>query len=285
MNRKTTWLLGKIGRRGALAALPLCVLGAIGCEDNATPANIAPTSSALAPAKPAAMGAQKFAIDKASSKVDFMMEAPQEKIRGRVHGSGEGDLQINLDDITKTTGLITVDISGIEVYQAKAGDDGKFGEETKSDVQNKHVRTWLEISPDAPDDVRAKNSKVQFAIRSVETTSEKNITKLTGAERKVTFTAKGDFLLHQHEGKNKSAELTATFKFEGDKPVSVAIKSVKPFAVDLAEYEVKPRDAFGKFALKSLETLAPKVAKEAQVSIDLSAKRDAAGGTEPAKAP
>jgi hypothetical protein len=283
MNRKTT-LLGKIGQRGALSALALCALGAVGCEDKPTSENIAPTSSALTQAKPAAMGAQKFAVDKASSKVDFMMEAPQEKIRGRVHGASEGDFQINLDDITKTTGLITVDISGLELYQSKADDSGKFGEESKSDLQNKHVRTWLEISPDAPDDVRAKNSKVQFSIKSIETTGEKNVTKLTGAARKVTFTAKGDFLLHQHKG-DKAAELEATFKFEGDKPVSVAIKSVKPFAVNLAEYEVKPRDAFGKFALKSLETLAPKVAKEAQVSIDISAKLDAAGGTQPAKAP
>lgn len=284
MNRKTTWLLGKIGGRCALSALALCAVGAVGCEDKPTSENIAPTSTALTQAKPAAMGAQKFAVDKASSKVDFMMEAPQEKIRGRVHGASEGDFQINLEDITKTTGLITVDISGLELYQSKADDSGKFGEESKSDLQNKHVRTWLEISPDAPDDVRAKNSKVQFSIKSIETTGEKNVTKLTGAERKVTFTAKGDFLLHQHKA-DKSAELEATFKFEGDKPVSVAIKSVKPFAVNLAEYEVKPRDAFGKFALKSLETLAPKVAKEAQVSIDLSAKLDAAGGTQPAKTP
>jgi hypothetical protein len=284
MKRKTTGLLGKIGRCCSFPAMALCALGVAGCEDNATPTNIAPTSSALAQAKPAAMGAQKFTIDKASSKVDFMMEAPQEKIRGRAYGSSEGELQVNLDDITKTTGLITVDISGLELYQTKADDSGKFGEESKNELQNKHVRTWLEISPDAPEDARAKNSKVQFSIKSIETTGEKSISKLTGAERKVTFTAKGDFLLHQHKG-DKAAELEATFKFDGDKPVSVAVKSVKPFSVNLAEYEVKPRDAFGKFALKSLEALAPKVAKEAQVSVDFTAKLDSAGGAQPAKAP
>lgn len=284
MNRKTTWLLGNIGRRGALSAAALAVLGGAGCDDKSTSANVAPTSSAITAAKPAAVGAQKFAIDKTSSKVDFVMEAPQEKIRGRAHGASQGDLQINLEDITKTTGLITVDISGLEVYQTKADDSGKFGEETKSDLQNKHVRTWLEISDDAPEDARAKNSKVQFSIKSIETAGEKSVLKMTGAERKITFTAKGDFLLHQHKA-DKAAELQATFKFEGDKPVSVAVKSVKPFSVDLAEYEVKPRDAFGKFALKSLEALAPKVAKEAQVSIDFTAKLDAAGATQPAKAP
>jgi hypothetical protein len=284
MNRKNTWLSGNIGPVPALSAVALVVLVAAGCEDNSASVKIAPTSSALTPGKAAAMGSMQFSVDKAGSKVDFLMEAPQEKIRGRVHGATEGDLQINLDDITKTTGLLTVDISGIELYQAKADDSGKFSEETKNDTQNKHVRTWLEISPDAPEDVRAKNSKVQFSITSIGTTGEKNINKLTGAERKVTFTAKGDFLLHQHKGE-KTAELEATFKFEGDRPVSVAIKTVKPFGVGLAEYEVKPRDAFGKFAQKGLDALAPKVAKEAIVSIDLTAKAGAAGGTQPAKAP
>lgn len=284
MNRKTTWLLGNPGRCCALAAVALGAFLGAGCDDKSTSTNIAPTSTALTQEKPAATGAQKFTIDKASSKVDFMMEAPQEKIRGRVHGASQGELQVNLEDITKTTGLLTVDISGLEIYQTKADDSGKFGEETKSDLQNKHARTWLEISDDAPEDAKAKNSKVQFSIKSIEAAGEKNVLKMTGPERKVKFTAKGDFLLHQHKA-DKSAELEATFKFEGDKPVSVAVKSVKPFPVDLAEYEVKPRDAFGKFAQKSLEVLAPKVAKEAQVSVDFTAKLDAAGGAAPGKTP
>lgn len=271
--------------RTAVAMVVLCALGAGGCgESKSSTQNIAPTSSALAAPKPAAMGSLKFALDKASSKVDFMMEAPQEKIRGRVTNATVGDLNVNLDDITKSTGLLTVDISGIEVYQTKADSKGKFGEETKSDLQNTHVRNWLEIGADAPAADKEKNSKVQFSITSIETAGEKNLTKLTGAERKVTFTVKGDFLLHQHKGQ-KSAEIEATFKFEGDKPSSVAFKTVKPFSVDLAEYEVKPRDAFGKFALKTLSDLAPKVAKEAEVSLDFTAKLDAASPTQPVKAP
>jgi hypothetical protein len=282
MNRKCT-----LGNIGGVVAVAASTLFAIGCDESKTSApTIAPTSSALAAPKPAAMGSMKFVLDKASSKVDFMMDAPQEKIRGRVPNATEGELSVNLDDITKSTGLITADISGIEVYQTKADDKGKFGEETKSDLQNEHVRNWLQISPNADlkEADRLKNTKVQFSITSIETTGEKNITKLAGAERKVTFTVKGDFLLHQHKGQ-KSAEIEATFKFDGDKPVSLAFKTIKPFPVNVAEYEVQPRDAVGKIALKGLEALAPKVAKEAQVSFDFTAKLDAAGATAPAKAP
>jgi hypothetical protein len=251
------------------------LLAAAGCDDGGKgekPAvTVAPTSSALAPVKAPTMEAKKLTVDKDSSKVDFLMEAPEEHIHGKVAGATTGDLNVDFMDVTKSTGLVTVDISGLEVFQTKAK-DGKFdGEEKKVDAQNKHARTWLEISDDAPEDVRKKNSLVQFSIKSLSTTGEKNLTKMTGAERKVMLTATGDFLLHGHKTE-KTAELEATFKFDGDKPVSVHVKTVKPLAVGLAEHDVKPRDAFGKFAAKTLDVLAPKVNKEALVSLEYTAK-------------
>jgi hypothetical protein len=232
---------------------------------------VAPTSSALAAPKPATMEAKKLTVDKATSKVDFLMEAPEEKIHGKVHGATTGELSIDFMDVTKSTGLIEVDLSGFELFQTKAAKDGKFGDEVKVDKQNEHARTWLEISPDAPEEVRKKNSVVQFSITSIEAMGEKNIAKMTGPERKVMLKVTGDFRLHEHKTQ-KSAELEATFKFDGDKPVSVAVKTVKPFAVGLAEHDVKPRDAFGKFAVKTLDILAPKVAKDASVSLEYTAK-------------
>jgi hypothetical protein len=199
-----------------------------------------------------------------------------------VPGTTEGDIHVDPSDITKTTALLTVDISGIELFQTIMDEkSGKFGEEAKSELQNQHARTWLQISDDGPEVDRKKNSRVQFAVRSIEGASAKDVQKMTGSERKVTFTAKGDFLLHGRETK-KTVEMEATFQYEGDKPVSVAIKTVKPFGINLAEHDVHPRETFSKLAAKTLDLLAPKVAKEAVVSIDLTAKL--AGGTAPAKA-
>lgn len=265
MIRTTKWL--------PTAALLLLAAGTGCAQKEAEPEKVtlAPTASALAPAKAPALEAKKLTIDTASSKVDFSMDAPQEKIVGHVHGAATGDLQIDFMDVTKSTGLVTVDISGIEIFQAKADKDGKFGEEKKVEAQNTHARTWLEISPDAPEDKRKENSKVQFSIKSIEATGEKNLTKLTGAERKVPLKVTGDFLLHGHKAE-KVVEAEATFKFDGDKPVSVTVKSVKPFSVNLAEHDVKPRDTFGKLALKTLESLAPKVARDSMVSLDVTAK-------------
>src|SRR5262245_32818308 len=164
-------------KRTSKSLLPLMMLAwamqAGGCEDKPS-SPLAPSATALAPARTAAAAARQFAIDKASSKVDFMMPAPVEKIRGRVHGATEGNIQVDTSDITKTSGLLTVDISGIELYQTVADDKGNFGEEKKSDLQNKHARSWLEIAEDAPEDARKKNSRVEFSISSIEALSDKN---------------------------------------------------------------------------------------------------------------
>jgi hypothetical protein len=254
----------------------LIVAASAGCSENEgktdKPAvTLAPTATALAPVKPATMAAKKLVVDPATSKVDFLMDAPQEKIHGKVAGTTTGDISVDFMDLTKTTGLITVDISGIEIFQTKADKDGKFGDEKKDEKQNEHARNWLEIGKDTPEDARKKNAMVQFSIKSIEVAGEKDLTKTTGAERKVTLKATGDFLLHGHKTE-KTAELEATFHFEGDKPTSVTVKSVKPFAVDLAENEVKPRDAVGKLLQKGLDALAPKVAKEAMVTLEYTAK-------------
>jgi len=93
-----------IGLSCLLTALALAAGPLAGCESTPS-APLAPSASALAPTKPAASAAKKFAVDKATSKVEFMMEAPQEKIRGRVPTALEGELQVDLADLTKTTGL------------------------------------------------------------------------------------------------------------------------------------------------------------------------------------
>src|SRR5204862_6579480 len=86
-----------------IALLAAGSLGAIACEEKR---ELAPAATDLKAPEVKAPSAVKLSIDKATSKVDFMMEAPQEKIRGRIHQAATGDLQVDPSDITKTTGLI-----------------------------------------------------------------------------------------------------------------------------------------------------------------------------------
>lgn len=248
------------------------LLSAPGCGEEKPAAALAPTATALGTAQPAAAGAVKLTVEKASSRVDFTMDAPVEKIRGKVEGATEGQLDVDLADLTKTTGRLTVDIGGLELFQRVANDEGELGEEKKSDLQNKHARDWLEIGDDAPADRKAANSRVEFLLTKVESPSEKNVLGMTGAERKVTMTVTGDFLLHGRKS-TKSAEIEAVFRFEGDRVTAVAVKTTKPFAAGLAEHDVHPRKGFGILAEKGLDALGQKVAKEALVSVELTAKR------------
>ena len=222
---------------------------------------LAPTASALEPVKPKTSGAMKYPIA-SGSKIEFMMEAPIEKIRGRVENAISGDVFLDPTDLAKTTAHILVDIGGLELYQqVKKGDE--FGPEEKKEKQNQHAREWLQI--DAAAEGREKNKQAAFAIKEV-VADPNDVTKMTGAERKVKLTVKGNFLLHGRKSE-KTAKLEATFTFEGDKAVRVAIETVEPFTVNLAEHDVRPRDALG----KTLDELAPKVAKDALVSLEFTA--------------
>jgi len=254
-------------------ALPLTVLVAalaLGCEDKPK-TDLAPTGSTLAPAKPSSQKSAKLTVEASSAKVGFLMDAPLEKIHGKAPGALEGELFVDLDDVTKSSGLVKVDLFKLELFQQKRGGEGEdFSEETKNDTQNQHAHAWLEIGDDAPADKRAEYRYVELKVTKIEAKGEKNINKMSGAERKVMLTVTGDFRLHGRLTK-QSAEMEAVFRFEGDKLASVELKTVKPFSVGLDEHDVRPREGFGKLAQKTLELMAPKVAKEAVVSLEFKA--------------
>jgi hypothetical protein len=264
---------------GTALLLGVVTLGLAGCEDD-KPTSTAPSATTLKDTKPKAAGAMDFAIQPTETNVGFTMDASNEKIRGRVPKATKGELQIDLTDLTKTTGHLYVDLHSLSLYQRRKGPDGEFSEEKKNDLQNEHARNWLEIGPcEEADDVEAceaakkKNENVEFVITEVET-AQTDVTKLKGDERKVTAKVTGDFLLHQKKT-TQTAEVTITFHMKGDKPETVRVETVEPFSVGLAEHDVRPRTAFGKLAEKTLDVLVSKdkkVAKKAKVSVSFTAK-------------
>ena len=256
---------------------------AYGCGDSGAPLAPTATAESLGSAAAKSTSAKPFSVDKSASHVTFTMEAPVEKIRGKVEDATVGTLFIDVKDLTQTTGSIAVDISGIELFQQQKAEDGTFGEEVKNDTQNQHARQWLEIDGSTPDDVRKKNDNVEFKIKSIESVSEKDVTKMSEPLRKVIVKAKGDFLLHGHVSE-KVVELEVTFKYEGDNPTGIHIKTTKAFPAGLAAHDVRPREAFGKLAQKTLEGLSDKVARDAEVEIDLELVPGEGGATTAASA-
>jgi hypothetical protein len=283
------------GKTWALAAAIVAGLGMTACDGD-KPVDLAPSATTLQDTKAKTAGAMEYSIETKGSKVNFTMDAPREKIRGKVVDMTRGSVQIDLSDLTKTTAHLYVDLKGLELFQQRAGDDGKFADEEKQPLQNEHAREWLEIgSCETADDKakceagKKKNENIEFVLEKVET-DKKDLTKVSGDTRTVKAKITGKFLLHQHAA-SKTAEVEIIVKMKGDKPVAVSIKTTKPFAVDLAKHDVRPRTAFGKLAEKTLDILInedKKVAKEARVSIDFTAtykgvaKKSGGGDTKPA---
>jgi hypothetical protein len=247
------------------------LLGSVGACEDAPSAALAPTSSALASAAPKTAEAKRVVVDPASSKVTFVMDAALEKIHGDAPKSASGELFVDLADLTKTTGLIKIDLMELVLYQQQREDEkSEYGERKKSDLQNEHMRTWLQISPDAPEADREKNRFVEFNIEKVDEVSASDVMKMTGDERTITATVSGELRLHGRSSKKK-AKIEAAFRFKGDAFQDVRIKTLEPVPVGLEEHDVKPRETFGQLAKKTLGALGSKVANEAPIMIEVTA--------------
>jgi hypothetical protein len=252
---------------------------ALGCSKKEPPAELAPvSSSALEAPKNAAAGALGLSIDAPSSSVKFLMDSPLEKIDGDAPGSASGDLSLDLSDLTKTTGLVHIDLDKLTLYQQKRPDGtGDYQTRSKNPLQNEHARDWLQLVPhegEVSAERAAQNRIAELRIDKVEP-SEKNVAALSGAERKVTATVSGLLRLHGRQAP-KSAKVELTFHFTGEHFDSITVKTLEPFSVNLEEFEIHPRDGAGKLVKSITETIATtlkgKIKSEAPVQIELTAK-------------
>lgn len=266
----------RIRRQLWLAAL----CGALGCNNEKRPEQqLAPPAAALsAVAKPAS--AQTLVVEPSTSRFAFLMDSPLEKIEGEAPQSLSGELSVDPEDVTKATALIKADLKQLTLYQQKRGDEKSgYGKRTKSDLQNEHARGWLELDPKEGEVTAEQAEANRFAelrISKLENPSVTDVTKLTGAERRVTAEVSGDFRLHGRVAP-KRAKVELVFRYEGDSLRAVDVKTLEPFVVSLEEFEVHPRDAAGKI-VKSLtdalsSNLKGKVAKDAPVTVSFSAKQ------------
>jgi hypothetical protein len=261
-----------------MGVVALC--SALGCNKT-EPAEqkLAPTASALEAAKPQAPGALAFQVEPSSSSLTFLMDAPLEKIDGDAPKSLQGELFVDPTDLTKSTGLVKADLKLLTLYQQKRADEqATYGERKKSDLQNQHAQDWLQINAkegEVTAEQAETNRWAELKIVKLENLSATDVSKLSGAERKVTATATGDFRLHGRKA-TKSAKVELNFKYAGDKLDAIEVKTLEPFQVTLEEFEVHPRDPAGKLVKKLSEALSSnlkgKVAAEAPVVVSFVAK-------------
>jgi hypothetical protein len=268
-------------QRNRMLLVGAIVLSAdVGCnKDKPSEAKLAPVASALEAPMPKADSALPFAVDTDSSSFKFLMDSPLEKIDGDAPKSIKGELFVDPSDLTKSTALVKADLKQLTLYQQKRGDEQRaYGERTKSDKQNEHAQAWFQLNP-VPGEVTAEQAEMnrwaELRILKLENPSANDVTKLSGAERKVTANVTGEFRLHGRKA-TKSAKVELNFKYAGDKLEAIEVKTLEPFAVTLEEFEVHPRDAAGKLVQSVTEAIAGnlkgKLAKDAPVEISFVAK-------------
>lgn len=262
-----------------MGAVLLCSATACNKDKPVEEQKLAPTAAALDPAMPKEASALPFQVDTSSSSFTFLMDAPLEKIAGEAPQSVQGELFVDPADLTKSTALVKADLKKLTLFQQKRADErGEYGERKKSDLQNSHAQDWLQLNAkdgEVTAEQAEANRWAELKITKLENPSVTDVTKLTGAERKVTATASGDFRLHGRKAA-KSAKVELNFKYAGDKLEAIEVKTLEPFKITLEEFEVHPRDTAGKLVKKLSEALSSnlkgKVAADAPVSVSFVAK-------------
>lgn len=247
-----------------------------GCKDKPS-AKLAPVASALQ-AAPAAPSSTRFKVDSSSSKVTFLMDSPLEKIDGDASGALEGELFVDVADLSRSTGLVRVDLQQLVLYQQKRTQgQPSYSERKKSDLQNEHAKNWLQIVPQEGEvsaEVAAANRFAEFKLERLERATLNDVAAASGASRTLTAVASGEFRLHGRK-LPKSVSLELTFAYDGDHARSVHVKTTEPLAIGLAEFEVNPRDNAGKFVKSLTDALSSnlngKVAQSAPLILDFSA--------------
>lgn len=238
----------------------LALLAGCGNENTVAPA---PSASALAPSvAQESKTLAKMTIDPSGTAM-FDMKAPLENIKGTVKGFG-GDLEVELADLTKSRGTISIDVSTLETHT--------FGEDGKDNTQTEHARTWMEVGPATAEAKKKQFMLATYAIREVTGVSQANVTTMTGDSRNVTLTTKGDFLLH---GRTVALalDLSCAFQFEGDKLRGISIKSAKPATVNLKAHAIEARDNTGEAVIaKTLELFGKKVSDDASITFEVMAR-------------
>ncbi len=227
------------------------------------------------PAAPAAPGTviryMALRVDGKDSDLGFSMSAPLEQIRGRV-SSVSGRLMVNPEALSQMTGVLTADLSTLDLYQrVRPTEQSALAEESRNTQQNDHARNWLEISADVPEAQLDVNRKAEFRPTRVEVTGAQTLSALAKAGTSATLEVQGELTIH---GVTKpiSTQLLLTADIANGQLNGLHFNSIDPIAVDLATFGIEPRDGFGKLAQKTLAAFAPKVAKEALVSIACTAR-------------
>ncbi|MFO0615546.1 MAG: hypothetical protein U0414_23330 [Polyangiaceae bacterium] len=200
------------------------------------------------------------------SAVSFELAAPLEKQRARFTGEAlQGVLYLDTEVLSSSRGDVSVDLARMRIErQANGADAADPSAWEESSKQNEHARQWLEIPPDAEPATIEKNRYAVLRVVGLTVNHEQRSAGVFQA----AVTLSGTLAIHQ---RTKPVSVKGTLEIlDSRRAPRVRFRSTEPLEVELAAFDVAPRDPVGKLIEGGLEKLAPKVASRATVTVDVS---------------
>lgn len=254
--------------------LPILCVALAACSGDVDRVEAPVTSVTIPSASPSASAAVDPQADRRrfidlpvtrSSVVSFEMVAPMEKQRARFTGDAlKGIIYLDTSGISWSQGDVSVDLGRLVLERsAKTDPEGDYGPWEEHPKQNQHAKEWLEIGLEAEPGKAELN---RHALLKVHVAVDHEI-RDTKAIYEANAHVFGTLTIHRH---TEPVTIAGTLEvvYSRRAPV-VHFRTTAPFQVDLAKFDIVPRDALGVVLEKGLEALGAKVAKTADVSVDV----------------
>jgi hypothetical protein len=195
-----------------------------------------------------------------------------------------GELDVDLANLSSTTGRISVDVASLEMENDA---DGGRSEEWTGQAHD-----WLDVGSSRPEAERERLRWATFTLSRLDELSadkaaagkrvriepEDGGVEIDSADaappaeaREVSFVARGALVLHDVRVE-LSIQMRARFEYDSGAatPKRIDLVARRPMRIALDTHDIKPRDAKGQFLSEGVKLFGVKVGREARVSATIS---------------
>jgi hypothetical protein len=199
------------------------------------------------------------------SRIELELPAKRATPRGRVK-EATGTLDVDLDDLSRTRGKVSVSLEDLELLDADGAPDRTY---------TQRALEWLELGAKVSGEKRDTGRSLTFSItaldagRVVAAPGGPNATRRRDLSS--SWAVRGDLGLHGVRAP-LSAEVGLTLVPGVDPegpPAELAIRSRHPLVVNLGTHDIRPRDERGVPIAQDLALVGEKVGSAAKVSFEL----------------
>jgi hypothetical protein len=244
----------------------LLALTLLACRDTPKPApRTEPWLASAVPSASAAAVVRRLRYTLEKSRVELELPAKRATPRGRFK-SARGTLDVDLDDLSRTTGSVSVSLEDIELL----GEDGM-----PHRTYTERAHEWLELGAKVAAEKRETGRAVTFSLTALD--AGRVVAAPGGRGRTArnelvsSWSVRGDLGLHGVRAP-VSAEIGLTLVPGADAegpPAELVIRSRRPLVVKLGTHDIRPRDEHGVPITRDLALLGEKVGSAARVTYEL----------------